>query len=187
MTFFTLCYDADNEPQCACPKAAPVNADGLTCPPEENTNQISDNFINAADKTWRPLLGFPDMCVIKKYSQYSVEQPFALETCNPDKRKTQFAYDDSTGLLSHDSDKTQWNNFCVQAADGNNSRLRVAECDASDMFQVWDFDKLNGHVYLRGDRKKCVVVGPVGGEGSDPWMKISNKCASNTWGKLTIE
>merc|ERR1711957_576261 len=94
--------------------------DERTCPDEE-PNQLSDNFINA------------------------------------DKTKSNFKYDQSSGLLSHDSDKTQWNNFCVQAYDVNNSRLRVAVCDASDMFQVWDFDNLNGHVYLRSDRRGVLL------------------------------
>ena len=116
---------------------------------------------------------------------YVIGQPFAVVNCNPDKRKSKFSYDKTTGLISHSSDKIEWNNnFCVQASEGNNSRLRVGVCDENDLSQVWDFDSLNGHVYLRADRKRCVVVGPIGSEDGAVWMKISNKCSSSVWGSF---
>ena len=146
------------------------------------------------------------MCVINKYHAYAVDQPYALVECNPKKRKSKFAFDEDTGLLHHQSDRTEWNNCCVRALDINNSRLKVAVCDASDENQVWAYDKLNGHVYLRADRKRCIVVGPIGyddeesndyssgdvGSSDDDsdvqslWMKISNKCGSNIWGQNCI-
>ena len=178
--------DSNNVPQCACPAGLILGEDGLNCQEfDDSTNEVQNNFINPEDGTWRPLLGFPEMCVIKKYSQYFVGQPYALVECNPSKRKTKFAYDEATGFLKHNSDKTEWNNFCVRAEENNNSRLRVADCDANDPQMVWDYDDKSGHVYLRADRKKCIVVGPVGIEGDEElWMKISNKCANNVWGKF---
>ena len=123
------------------------------------------------------------MCVIKKYNSYSVGQPFVLQECNVEKRKSKFFYTESTGLISHESDRTEWNDFCVQAQDGNDSRLKVAVCDQNDASQVWDFDSLNQHVHLRAGRRRCVVAGPIGEvDGGAVWMKISNKCASNSWG-----
>ena len=77
-----------------------------------------------------------------------------------------------------------------RAEDVNNSRLRVAVCNDDDPSMVWDYDKLNGHVYLRADRQRCIVVGPIGHVGADQtleatqWMKISNKCRTNTWGRF---
>merc|ERR1711907_328887 len=133
------------------------------------------------DNTWRPLLGFPSKCVTKKYKAYSVGQPYAMMECNASKRKTQFAYNATSGLIHHSSDREEWNSFCVRAEDGNNSRLRVANCDEDDSKQVWGFDSNNGHVYLRSNRKSCIVVGSIGAS-EDVWMKISNKCATNTWG-----
>jgi hypothetical protein len=161
-----------------------VGADGLTCEfnqEDESEVDVLDQFIDPEDGTWRPLLGFPDMCVIKKYSSYSVGQPYEVSICNPNKRKTKFAYDAETGFLRHQSDKTEWNNFCVKANDNNNSRLVVAVCDANDATMTWDYDSLNGHVHLRSDRKRCIVVGPIPG---DSWMKISNKCATNAFGRF---
>ena len=72
----------------------------------------------------------------------------------------------------------------MKANDGNNSRLQVAVCDSSDTTMIWDFDNSNGHVYLRDDRSRCMVVGPIGSNDGAMWMKISNKCASNTFGRF---
>ena len=104
--------------------------------------------------------------------------------CNADKRKSLFAYDTETGLLRYNSDKEEWNNFCVKANDGNNSRLQVAVCDSNDTTMIWDFDSSNGHVHLAVNRSRCIVVGPISGDDGAMWMKISNKCASNTFGKF---
>ena len=180
------CYvDANDEGHCACPKGLDVGEDGLTC--EENsednseTNEVSDQFIDPEDGTWRPLIGHPEYCVVKKYSSYSVGQPYQVGVCNASKRKSKFAYDEETGFLRHHSDKLEWNNFCVTAQDGNGSRLQTAVCDASDESMLWDYDSTNGHVHLRSDRKRCIVVGPIP---TDSWMKISNKCATNAFGRF---
>ena len=162
-----------------------MGEDGLTC--EENSednsepNEVSDQFIDPEDGTWRPLIGHPEYCVVKKYSAYSVGQPYQVGVCNADKRKSKFAYDVETGFLHHHSDRTEWTNFCVTAQDGNKSRLKTAICDASDDSMIWDYDSTNGHVHLRSDRKRCIVVGPIPG---DSWMKISNRCATNAFGRF---
>ena len=181
-----VCYiNSNGSPECACPAGKVLQNDLMTCEDYDNEsqNEISSQFINPDDNTWRPILGFPTKCVTKKYTKYSVGQPYALMECDPSKRKTKFAYNADSGLLHHQSDKEEWNNFCVRAEDGNNSRLRVADCNENDPSQVWDYDSNNGHIYLRNDRKRCIVVGSIGAS-DDAWMKISNRCATNTWGRF---
>ena len=185
-----LYLDEAGAAHCSCPGSMDISEDGLTCIEDVPTIIAANGFISD-DMTWRPLLGYPDMCVIKKYSSYQVDQPFSLKTCNPTKRKSWFAYNETTGLISHGSDHNGWNQFCVRAEDGNNSRLKVAVCDANDASQVWDFDVRNAHVYLRADRKRCAVVQPIAfdddGNAIDEanfegWMKISNKCYTQSFG-----
>ena len=112
-----------------------------------------------------------------------------MGVCNSDKRKTQFKFEVSTGFIHHFSDKTEWNNFCVQADEGNNSRLRVAVCDESDDMMVWDYDLTNGHVFLKrldgvDGKRRCISVGPIGGEGAEDWLKIDNRCMTNVFGRF---
>ena len=183
-----VCFtNLDGVAECACPADLTLGEDGTICEDVKDcssSNNVSDHFIND-DGTWRPLVGFPDYCVTKKYREYSIGQPYALGPCNANKRKSLFAYDQETGFLRHNSDKEEWNNFCVQAQANNNSKLKVGICDSSNTMMIWDFDNSNGHVYLRDFRSRCMVVGPISDSGDGSmWMKISNKCASNTFGRF---
>jgi len=108
------CYiNSDNAPECACPVGMDLQDDLMTCEDysDDSNNEVSNSFINEEDNTWRPLLGFPTMCVTKKYRQYSVGQPYAMMECDNTKRKTKFAYNADTGLLHHQSDKEEWNSL----------------------------------------------------------------------------
>ena len=103
-------------PECACPAGFTIEDFTIegesvgqcveySCSDDSGagSNDVSDHFIND-DRTWRPLVGFPDYCVVKKYSGYSVGQPYALGPCNANKRKSLFAYNPETGFLRHHSD-----------------------------------------------------------------------------------
>ena len=72
----------------------------------------------------------------------------------------------------------------MQAQVNNNSKLKVGVCDGANAMMVWDYDNSNGHVHLRDYRSRCMVVGPISRNEDTMWMKISNKCASNTFGRF---
>ena len=56
-----------NKPECACPKGHDLTSSSLQCE-ESNTKVISSTFIQE-DYTWRPLLGYTELCVWKKFGQ----------------------------------------------------------------------------------------------------------------------
>merc|ERR1712150_267491 len=133
-----------------------------------------------SDGTWRPLIDFQQLCVVKKYSGYKVNQPFSLQTCDINKRKNKFSFDLESGLIYLIE-----NQFCVTAPSGNNARLRVGVCDEENTDQIWNFDEKTGQIYLRKNRRSCIVVSSIDEgflENSRQWLKISHKCYSNTFG-----
>merc|ERR1711881_504644 len=126
------------------------------------------------------------MCIWKKFGGYKVGQQLGLKACDVGKRKNSWAYNSTSGLISHMSDREEWLNFCVSAKSFDSGvRVRIMNCDAQDPLQVWDFDPSTGHISLRADRNVCMMTKTMyDGIGSDDdnWLKTTNKCVSNTFG-----
>ena len=128
---------------------------------------------------------YPDLCVKKKFGGFTVGQKLALVSCRPGNRKQQWVYNSTTGLISHFSDRGEWLNFCVQAKQGSGARVRIANCDATDVWQVWDFNLRRGHVHLRNDIDTCIMSKTLYdnfAHDDDNYLKTTNKCVSNSFG-----
>merc|ERR1712226_1343515 len=143
---------------------------------------LAANFIKD-DLTWRPLLGYPDLCVWKKFSGFAVGHFLAIQECDVGKRKNSWAYDATSWLISHFSDREEWLNFCVQAKEGSGTRVRIADCDTSDEMQVWDY--ADGQIRLRAQPDVCMQSSTLHDDFSnddDNYLKTTNKCTSTVFG-----